>query len=43
MRALEAMYYYLFGVQRLVVGSDAMHIEGMLKHPRMGPNATINR
>lgn len=43
MRALEAMYYWIFGVRRLVVETDALYIRGMLKNPGMGPNATINR
>ena len=43
MRALEAMYYWIFGVRRLVVETDALYIKGMLKNPGMGPNATINR
>lgn len=43
MRALEAMSYWLFGVRKLVVETDALYIRGMLKNPGMGPNATINR
>lgn len=43
MRALEAMFYWIFGVRRLVVETDALYIRGMLKNPGMGPNATINR
>jgi hypothetical protein len=43
LRALEAMSYWLFGVRRLVVETDALYIKGMLKNPGMGPNATINR
>jgi hypothetical protein len=43
MRVLEAMYYWIFGAQKLVVESDTLYIKGMLVNPGMGPNAMINR
>lgn len=43
LRALKACNYWLIGCQRLVVETDAMYIKGMLTHPSMGLNATINR
>ena len=43
LRALKACYYYLIGVRRLVVETDAKYLKGMLENPGMGPNATINR
>jgi hypothetical protein len=43
MRVLEAMYYWIFGAQKLVVESDTLYIKGMLVNPGTGPNATINR
>ena len=42
-RALEASEYLLIGCRKLVVETDAKYIHGMLNHPEMGPNATINR
>jgi hypothetical protein len=42
-RALEANEYLLIGCRKLVVETDASYIHGMLNHPEMGPNATINR
>jgi len=41
-RALEACEYLLIGCQKLVVETDVKYIHGMLNHPEMGPNATIN-
>src|SRR5271156_6503038 len=42
-RALEVNEYLLIGCRKLVVKTDASYIHGMLNHPEMGPNATINR
>ena len=42
-RALEASEYLLIGCRKLVVETDAKYIHGMLNHPEMGLNATINR
>jgi len=42
-RALEVSEYLLIGCRRLIVETDAKYIHGMLNHPEMGPNATINR
>ena len=42
-RALEVNEYLLIGCRKLVVETDASYIHGMLNHPEMGPNATINR
>ena len=42
-RALKACHYWLFGVRNLKVETDAKYIKGMLQHPDMMPNATINR
>jgi len=42
-RALKACNYWLFGVRNLKVETDAKYIKGMLQHPDMMPNATINR
>jgi hypothetical protein len=42
-RALEANEYLLIGCRKLIVETDAKYIHGMLNHPEMGPNATINR
>jgi hypothetical protein len=42
-RALQGMQYWLLGVRKLVVETDALYIKGMLSNPGMGPNATINR
>ena len=41
-RALEASEYLLIGCRKLVVETDAKYIHGMLNHPEMGPNGTIN-
>jgi len=42
-RALEVNEYLLIGCRKLVVETDAKYLSGMLNHPEMGPNATINR
>jgi hypothetical protein len=42
-RALEVCEYLLIGCRKLVIETDAKYIHGMLNHPEMGPNATINR
>ena len=42
-RALKACHYWIFGVRNLKVETDAKYIKGMLQHPDMMPNATINR
>ena len=42
-RALEVCEYLLIGCRKLIVETDAKYIHGMLNHPEMGPNATINR
>jgi RNase H-like domain found in reverse transcriptase len=42
-RALAANEYLLIGCRKLIVETDAKYIHGMLNHPEMGPNATINR
>ena len=42
-RALEANEYLLLGCRKLIIETDAKYIHGMLNHPEMGPNATINR
>lgn len=42
-RALEVSEYLLIGCRKLVVETDAKYLQGMLNHPEMGPNATINR
>jgi len=42
-RALEVNEYLLIGCRKLVVETDAKYLKGMLNHPEMGPNATINR
>ena len=42
-RALEVCEYLLIGCRKLIVETDAKYIYGMLNHPEMGPNATINR
>src|SRR5271168_108951 len=42
-RALEVNEYLLIGCRKLIVETDASYIHGMLNHPEMGPNATINR
>ena len=42
-RALEASKYLLIGCRRLIMETDAKYIHGMLNHPEMGLNVTINR
>ncbi|SJL13049.1 uncharacterized protein ARMOST_16486 [Armillaria ostoyae] len=42
-RALRACRHWLFGVQKLVVETDAKYIAGMLRNPDEVPNAAINR
>ena len=42
-RALEVNKYLLIGCRKLIVETDAKYLKGMLNHPEMGPNATINR
>ena len=42
-RALEVNEYLLIGCRKLIVETDAKYLKGMLNHPEMGPNATINR
>ena len=42
-RALKACEYLLIGCRTLIVETDAKYIHGMLNHPEMGPNTTINR
>lgn len=42
-RALEVNEYLLIGCRKLIVETDAKYLSGMLNHPEMGPNATINR
>lgn len=42
-RALDNMQYWILGCRNLVVETDAQYLKGMLDHPGMGPNATINR
>ena len=41
-KALEANEYLLTGCRKLVIETDAKYIHGMLNHPEMRPNATIN-
>ena len=41
--ALRMNKRWLFGARKLVVETDAKYIKGMLEHPDMMPNATINR
>lgn len=43
MRALQENRYWLIGLRKLIVETDAKYIKGMLANPEMGPNATINR
>lgn len=43
MRALKAVRLYIIGVTNLTVEMDAKFIKGMLNHPDVQPNATINR
>ena len=42
-RALEVNEYLLIGCRKLIVETDAKYLSGMLNHPEMGSNATINR
>jgi hypothetical protein len=42
-RALRAMRFHLVGVRKLIVEMDALYIWGMLNHPDIQPNTTINR
>lgn len=42
-RALEVSECLLIGCKKLVVETDVKYIHGMLNHPEMSPNATINR
>jgi hypothetical protein len=41
--ALRLNKMWLFGARKLIVETDAKYIKGMLDHPDMMPNATINR
>ena len=41
-RVLEVNKYLLIGCRKLVVDTDAKYLHGMLNHPEMGPNATLN-
>ena len=43
MRALRAVHIYIIGAKQLTVEVDAKYIKGMLNHPDIQPNATINR
>lgn len=43
MHTLDTCKYWLLGVRKLVVETDAKYIKGMLMNPSLGPNATINR
>src|SRR5271156_205347 len=42
-RALKACEHLLIDCRTLIVETDAKYIHGMLNHPEMGPNTTINR
>src|SRR5882757_2672083 len=42
-RALHTCKYWILGCRRLVVETDAKYLKGMLEHPSIGPNATVNR
>src|ERR1700742_783028 len=42
-RALHECKYWLLGCRRLVVETDAKYLKGMLEHPSLGPNATVDR
>jgi Integrase zinc binding domain/RNase H-like domain found in reverse transcriptase len=42
-RALHECKYWLLGCRKLVVETDASYVKGMLEHPSLGPNASINR
>ena len=41
-QALEVNKYLLISCRKLIVETDAKYLHGMLNHPEMGPNATIN-
>ena len=41
-QALKVNEYLLIGCRKLIVETDAKYLHGMLNHPEMGPNATIN-
>ena len=41
-QALKVNEYLLTGCRKLIVETDAKYLHGMLNHPEMGPNATIN-
>ena len=41
-QALKVNEYLLIGCRKLVVETDAKYLHGMLNHPEIGPNATIN-
>jgi hypothetical protein len=43
LRALLACHYWIIGVRKLIVETDAKYLKGMLENPGIGPNATINR
>ena len=43
MSALDDAKYWLLGVRKLIVETDAKYIKGMLNNASFGPNATINR
>jgi hypothetical protein len=40
--ALRAMHFHLINIHKLVVEMDALYIRGMLDHPDIQPNTTIN-
>ena len=42
-RALRHFRFFVVGVKRLVVETDAKYIQGMLNAPDMQPNASMNR
>ena len=42
MRALRAVRVFIVGLFNLMVEVDAKYIKGMLNHPDIQPNATIN-
>ena len=41
-RALEVNEYLSISCRKSIVETDAKYLHGMLNHPEMGPNATIN-
>ena len=41
-KAPEVNENLLIGCRKLIVDTDAKYLHGMLNHPEMGPNATIN-